>query len=473
MLPNKFNILGKTRSSASWNTRIPMIGPMGEPTNILYRPRKFSPKRIANLAAWYDLSNTSSYITATGVKLLGDLSGNSNVNVLALNGVLGNSVSAPVTFPLDGIEVIIRVAPSLWNPAINETLAAQWNDTNGKFIWQLNTTKTLSFYYSTDGTALTGLTSSVALPFASNLPGDTRWLRVRFVTNNGTQRQADFYYAADTGSNTPPVSWTQLGTSINSAGTSNLFNSTFPAQVGANNTNSANPLGAVVFYTAFKNQSGTTLAIMDPSIAGKLAATWVASTGETWTVNTSGDHGARICGARDQVEMTGSRQPTVANQTLSFSSLAAQHTQSAPFSFAQANTIFMVGALTTWASGTYMLDGDTANTAGLVCTTGTPKMSLNAGVNAAENSNLTVGQRSIFILQFNGASSSFQINKTTATTGNPGAGNPNGITIGALGSVVNFSDMTMNELVAYSGALDAPTISQVRAYLAAKWSVTL
>jgi len=56
---------------------------------------------------------------------------------------------------------------------------------------------------------------------------------------------------------------------------------------------------------------------------------------------------------------------------------------------------------------------------------------------------------------FNGASSAIRVNRTSAVTGNAGAANGNGLTVGARGAGDgNLANITAQEVVVYSTAQD-------------------
>lgn len=66
----------------------------------------------------------------------------------------------------------------------------------------------------------------------------------------------------------------------------------------------------------------------------------------------------------------------------------------------------------------------------------------------------------------NGASSVLQTNSNTPATGDTGTGNPGGITMGARADgLLEFSEMTIKEMIVYNAAHDAGTRSAVIAYL--------
>ena len=79
-----------------------------------------SPRDLPGLALWLDSKDGSSLrndagaqpVTTDGIKLASDKSGNSSTNVLCLNGVAGNYVSAPDSAAVS-ITVDIDIRPML------------------------------------------------------------------------------------------------------------------------------------------------------------------------------------------------------------------------------------------------------------------------------------------------------------------------------------------------------------------------
>jgi len=111
--------------------------------HIVYR-ENFLPNQLPGLQAWYDLSQPSSYIIGTGVKLLGDLSGNSNTNVLALNGTTTNFASDLDSAPLritGDIDLRCYVALDSWTPVGRQGLICKWNaGSNRAYLFQIEPT---------------------------------------------------------------------------------------------------------------------------------------------------------------------------------------------------------------------------------------------------------------------------------------------------------------------------------------------
>jgi hypothetical protein len=96
----------------------------------------------------------------------------------------------------------------------------------------------------------------------------------------------------------------------------------------------------------------------------------------------------------------------------------------------------------------------------------TPKITAYSGSGSTPTDGAALGVYAILTGVFNGASSLFQINSNTAVTGNFGAGNPGGITIGADGGSGNNSNIQVKEVLVYNVAHDTTQNAAVRTYLA-------
>jgi hypothetical protein len=128
----------------------------------------------------------------------------------------------------------------------------------------------------------------------------------------------------------------------------------------------------------------------------------------------------------------------------------------APFPLSQTWCDYPVLQQVAWSSGKYLLDGLTHNTGGLVMTTGTPQLNLNAGSSVAANTGLAVGVKGLVRRLFAGAGSSLTINRQTPTTGSAGTGVPNGLIVGASGATIgNYSDAILYEWSVFASALPA------------------
>lgn len=138
--------------------------------------------------------------------------------------------------------------------------------------------------------------------------------------------------------------------------------------------------------------------------------------------------------------------------------------KTAPFVWDQPEMIYMVAKQVTWTSTDRFFDGNISNTAVLQQITTTPNLRINAGTNLGENTNLPINTYAIIRVLFNGASSKLQINETAALTGDAGASDADGLTLGRQGSGIaqwgnievketilrKIADITANEAIIYN-----------------------
>lgn len=94
----------------------------------------------------------------------------------------------------------------------------------------------------------------------------------------------------------------------------------------------------------------------------------------------------------------------------------------------------------TWGSSRYIFDGYSANDPGANngCVqqfSASPQLLAYAGIVGSTNNNLAIDQWGILRVTFNGASSKIQVNETTPVTGNFGAANMNGLSIGGFAGI--------------------------------------
>lgn len=136
------------------------------------------------------------------------------------------------------------------------------------------------------------------------------------------------------------------------------------------------------------------------------------------------------------------------------------------FTLIQPETIYLLGKQVGYTAIDTVMDGNTVNTLRLFQSGASPAVVLNAGSgDVASNSNWTLNTYATVAVVLNGASSLIQVNATTATTGNPGAGNMGGFTLGAGGNSTAFANIQVKEVAIYSVAHDEATRAQVIAYM--------
>ena len=186
--------------------------------------------------------------------------------------------STPDTSALDitgTIDVRIDCAPTSYVPSV---LASKWASGERSWALTLNGDGTLTFWWTTDGATIGSLQSTASVP-----PGET-CMRVKLTASTGT---AVFYTAAAGQIN---GTFTQLGASVSTGGSTSIFNGTAAVAVGAcaaftADESSYSGLTGAVFEFELINSSGSTVAhpIFDAQSAGTTSFT--DSHSLTWTVS--------------------------------------------------------------------------------------------------------------------------------------------------------------------------------------------
>jgi len=136
------------------------------------------------------------------------------------------------------------------------------------------------------------------------------------------------------------------------------------------------------------------------------------------------------------LQATGANQPLwSANNGLLFDGISDN--MRATFALVQPEFVYLVGRQVTWTLNDNVFNGVTASV-GVYDTPATPRISLFAGIDAANNLNFVLNVFAIMRALFSGAASTLQINNTAQTVGNSGANNPGGFTLGATAPVLGF-----------------------------------
>ena len=136
------------------------------------------------------------------------------------------------------------------------------------------------------------------------------------------------------------------------------------------------------------------------------------------------------------------------------------------FTLVQPETVYFLGKQVTWTSADRFFDGNTDDTGGINQNPTTPKLRVNAGIAFDDDGTMAVDTYAIISVIFNGASSSIQTNYATIVTGNAGAGDMGGFTLGSRPSVTLVSNIQVKEIAVFNTAHDAVTRLQMIAYLA-------
>jgi hypothetical protein len=170
-------------------------------------------------------------------------------NYAYLPGLSGNYLGVTDSADLDitgDLDVRVLVMLDDWDTGAEQTLIAKFTNLSANRSWQfrVGTTGALQLVTSADGTTILTHTSSVVPTLFS---GVAYWLRATIDVASGSDRVVQFFQAPF--SATTPVAWTQIGTTITTAGTTSIFNGAAPLTLGSINAG-LSVFGAGRFYRA-------------------------------------------------------------------------------------------------------------------------------------------------------------------------------------------------------------------------------
>jgi hypothetical protein len=205
-------------------------------------------------------------------------------NYVYLPGATSNFLSVPDEAALDitgDIDIRVRVALDDWTPAaINYLLNKSSDATERSYQLQVGTTGTLSLVWSEDGTTNITKTSTVATDVSD---GAAKWVRATLDVDNGSSGNDVAFYLSDDG-----VTWTQLGTTVTTAGVTSVFAGTGNLRVGQGQTGTQLATGKFYRAQVLNGIDGPPVLDIDCSQIGSGSATsFAALTGQTVTVNRS------------------------------------------------------------------------------------------------------------------------------------------------------------------------------------------
>jgi hypothetical protein len=353
-----------------------------------------------------------------------------------LPGVAGNyfsTPSAPANQITGDIDIRARINPSLdWTPSADRGIVAKFSTNQQAYSLRLTTGGTLRFNLSQNGTTNSNVTSA-AVPFTNQ----TGWVRVTWTQSDGRVK----FFTGGTGET--PV-WVQLGVDSIIA-IASIFASSSPLEVGSFFLGASDPMLGKVLYAEVRNGiNGVVAASFDPNDYNVTTSqtTWVSSlTGETWTANS----GVATSGYKTSVVYRTILQFDQTNDVL----------KSGAFTLNQPSTAFMSIRQLSWNSTRTLMDGNALSSMRIYQNVGSPTLQMTSdAVNVVANANATVRLWKMLTCHFNGASSKFQVNNANDATGNAGAGNGGGVTIGAAGDNSLPSNLGFQSLVISKAATE-------------------
>lgn len=161
-----------------------------------------------------------------------------------------------------------------------------------------------------------------------------------------------------------------------------------------------------------------------------------------------------------------------ATQASVFFDDAAHYMKTDPFTLNQPETVYLVAKQVSWGNR-YLHDGNTNNSMVLFQNTASPQLALYAGSFSGNNADATIGSKVVIAELFNGASSALRVNLgTEVTSGDVGAGNAGGFTLGSNPTPGSFANIQVYEARIYNVAHDAATRANIIHALMSKHGVT-
>lgn len=174
-------------------------------------------------------------------------------------------------------------------------------------------------------------------------------------------------------------------------------------------------------------------------------------------------------------QATGPNKPALQGDGSILFDGVASFMQCTAFTLNQPETLYILGRHVTWggAGQAHWCDGNTNNTMTIWDEGSTPAIDAFAGTRIGNNTNSPVNTYSVIAAVFNGVSSSLKVNNTTPTTGDCGASNAAGFTLGSSGAVAAFANIQIKEVIIYAAAHDANQRQTIINYLASVGQVSI
>lgn len=166
---------------------------------------------------------------------------------LVLPGIGGSyaTINDDTTLDILGdLALVAKATMSVWvgSGISQQTFLSKWASTGNQrsYLLSISSSGTLRFISSADG--ITGLTavSTVAVPFAN---GETGYVAATLDVDNGAGgRDVRFWTSTD------GATWTQLGSTVTTAGTTSVFASTSPLEFGSHLSGTSEPFAGTIHF---------------------------------------------------------------------------------------------------------------------------------------------------------------------------------------------------------------------------------
>ena len=258
-------LVGETRWSIGRDDELSTFPPGTADLELKNEDRQLDPEYTAG--TWYGKLNPRTPVRIRSV-----------TSSLDLPGAAAATASTPdhASLAVTDLDVRVRMSMDDWTPGgFGQFVVGQWPNSAGNNGWILSISATGEpvLAWTANGTTQLTRTCSAPTGFAD---GSMHWLRVTLDVDNGAAGHTVVWYTSE-----DAVTWTQLGATSTTAGTTSIFNSTAALTLG-----DVLPLNGFVKQLEVRNGIGGTVVANPDFMAQRPGTTsFKDRTGKTWTVN--------------------------------------------------------------------------------------------------------------------------------------------------------------------------------------------
>lgn len=345
----------------------------------------------------------------------------------------GEYVSTPDSAALSitgDIDIRCLCEPNDWQTGLKNFVSKYSTSAGQRSFMFYISLGVLTFIWSENGSTLRTASSTVVVPFTGQSLGA---VRAYLDVDNGTGVYEVTFYTSPDGSG-----WTQLGSSVLGTVVTSIFDSTTKVEVGSRGNGTFDCFNGKIYNLNIRDSfSGSPVAAFNPDKGNAYSSTFVARTGETWTLT--------------NLTSTLNFHVQLVDQAMVVFDGTNDFLKSAPFTFNQPATVYLMVKQNSYTATDYLIDGNNTNLMGLTQGATTPRIRQNAGVNGTENAGFALNTFRIITLIYNGATSLCKIDSTgTSVTSNAGTNNPGGINLGSRGDNSRWGNITVLEYLGYN-----------------------
>ena len=360
-----------------------------------------------------------------------------------------SSPSAAANQIVGDIEIIYSILLEDWTPVTAVSLPGKWDAGgagNGGYTSYIKTDGTIVFQ---GDYVISGSVSATSDDVTGFTDATTGYIKITRVKTTGV---VTFWTSVD------GITYVQNG-APKTAAPNEAFKTT-SAMVAGGKSLVTNPGIIRLFsFTVANAIGGSPVVDFNPALATETTtngATFVAATGETWTLNNTGATPAQIVGSPQ----------LLTNGT--------SHYMMATFTLNQPFTLYFVGKEITWVSNARIIGGATAECDLFQQNAGvSPNLKMYAGTTFAPLIGPALNINAILTAVFSGASSLFTLNAAAAQTGDIGTANPGGIILAAYRTLIAYGNIQIKELIVRSVADSAATRLAIQQRLATLHGISL